>query len=94
MKELLEFAIQSRDRWRSNHSQPVHISFESALENYQLNLPLKLFRRLLVSVCNVVFGQQKSIRAARRIVFEISWRLFGAKTFTASGLPGRLFPYQ
>jgi len=94
MKELLEFALQSRDRWCSEHPQLVHISFESALENHQLNLLLKLFRRFLVSLCNLALGQQKSVRAARRIVFEISWRLFGAKTFTASGLPGRLFPYQ
>jgi spore maturation protein CgeB len=94
MKDLLEFATQSRDRWCKNHPQSVHVSFESALKRHQLNLPLKLLRSLLVSICNLAFGPQKSIQAARRIVFEISWRLFGARTFTASGLPGRLFPYQ
>jgi len=31
------------------------------------------------------------IRAARRLLFEISWRLGGRRTYSAAGLPGRLF---
>jgi spore maturation protein CgeB len=99
MKELLDFAVQARDLWlnsnpQTSQSQTSQMSFELALKGHCLNLPLKLMRRLLVSACNLCFGQQRGIRAARRIVFEISWRLLGQKTFTASGLPGRLFPYQ
>lgn len=30
-------------------------------------------------------------RALRRVVYEISWRIFGDRTFGASGLPGRFF---
>lgn len=94
MKELLEFALQARDRWLADHPQPVHVSFEFALEHHRLTPFLQLIRRQILSVCNLIFGKQRGIRAARRIVFEVSWRLFGIKTFTASGLPGRLFPYQ
>ncbi|MBW4539544.1 MAG: glycosyltransferase [Myxacorys chilensis ATA2-1-KO14] len=99
MKELLDFAVRARDHWLDSHSQTSHsqtrqTSFESALESYCLTVPLKLMRRLLVSVCQLFLGQQQGIRAARRLVFEVSWRLFGYKTFTASGLPGRMFPYQ
>ena len=36
-------------------------------------------------------GRERSARAARRIVFEASWRLAGKRTFGAAGLPGRLF---
>jgi spore maturation protein CgeB len=94
MKDLLEFALQSRDRWLSEHPQPIQISMASVLAKHRLSWPLQLLRSLLIAVCNRFWGQPKGVRAARRIVFEISWRFFGAKTFKASGLPGRLFPYQ
>jgi spore maturation protein CgeB len=94
MKELLEFALQARDRWLADHPQLPQISFELALKHHQLTLLPRLVRKPLLSVCNLIFGKRRGIRAARRIVFEVSWRLFGIKTFTASGLPGRLFPYQ
>ncbi|MBW4665955.1 MAG: glycosyltransferase [Cyanomargarita calcarea GSE-NOS-MK-12-04C] len=94
MKELLDFAIKSRDEWLKNNTKSTQIAFESALAKHRLNSPIKLFRTLLVSACTLVYGQKRGFRAARRLLFEVSWRLFGNKNFTASGLPGRLFPYQ
>ena len=94
MKELLEFALQARDRWLVDHPQPIRVSFNSALKRQQLTPLLRLIRKQLVFICHLIFGEQRGIRAARRIVFEVSWRSLGIKTFTASGLPGRLFPYQ
>jgi spore maturation protein CgeB len=93
MQDLLEFALQSHDRWLSEHPQPPQIATASGTK-HRLNLPLKLLRSLLILVCTLFLGQPRGIRAARRLVFEISWRCWGAKTFTAAGLPGRLFPYQ
>lgn len=34
---------------------------------------------------------QRAPRAARRIMFELSWRLFGSHTYSAAGWPGRMF---
>lgn len=48
-------------------------------------------RPLLVAPFSLAFGDQRGPRAARRFVFEISWRLAGAVTYCARGLPGRLF---
>ncbi len=48
-------------------------------------------RAFLVGLFSIVFGTQRGPRAARRLVFEISWRLCGATTYSARGLPGRLF---
>jgi spore maturation protein CgeB len=48
-------------------------------------------RRALVVPCNLVWGRSRGPRAARRILFELYWRLCGKKTYSAYGLPGRLF---
>ena len=68
------------------------VNFEETICKYRQGLILKLFRKLLTAFCTLVWGQKQGPRAARRLVFEVSWRLFGTKTFTASGLPGRMFP--
>jgi spore maturation protein CgeB len=46
---------------------------------------------LLTVLFSLVFGRERGPRAARRFVFELSWRLTGAATYCARGLPGRLF---
>jgi spore maturation protein CgeB len=46
---------------------------------------------LLVASFSLAFGKERGARAARRVVYELSWRLTGATTYRARGLPGRLF---
>jgi spore maturation protein CgeB len=94
MKELLEFAIKSRDNFFKNNEISINTSFESVFAKYRENFLVKIFRIVLVFTCNLIYGHKRGVRAARRLLFESSWRLFGKETFTASGLPGRLFPYQ
>ncbi len=94
IEELLNFALESRERWSSNHHNPIKVSFEKSLEEHNQNSIIKAMRTLLVSICSLIWEKERSVRAARRIYFEISWRLFGYKTFTASGWAGRMFPYQ
>jgi len=53
---------------------------------------LKLARKLLEIPMVILFGQTRGPRAARRLVFELSYRCLGKHTFTAGGLPGRMFP--
>lgn len=48
-------------------------------------------RTALLAPCVLLFGSRRGARAARRLVYEVSWRLAGARTYCASGLPGRLF---
>ncbi|HEX4329443.1 MAG TPA: glycosyltransferase [Burkholderiales bacterium] len=52
---------------------------------------LRLLRWLLVTPCVLVWGRTRGRRAARRILFELSWRLVGRRTYTAAGWSGRLF---
>jgi spore maturation protein CgeB len=48
-------------------------------------------RVAIETLARAFVGRDRSARAARRIVFEASWRLVGKRTFGAAGLPGRLF---
>lgn len=52
---------------------------------------LRLLRSSLIFLFLPFFGVTRAERAARRLLLEISWRLCGATTYSASGLPGRLF---
>ncbi|QIP01731.1 CgeB family protein [Bradyrhizobium symbiodeficiens] len=51
----------------------------------------KCVRAVLVVLLSAVFGRQRGPRVARRFIYELSWRLSGAATYSSRGLPGRLF---
>lgn len=65
--------------------------FHQFENSHRLNSFLKFIKLLLVFPCNLVWGPTRGPRAARRILFELSWRLCGKRTYSASGWPGRLF---
>lgn len=91
LKEVLDFAIQAqRDYMEMTPKVPVS-SFEKASERYRQSRSLKILRAILVALCVAIWGRRRGRRAARRLLFEASWRLFGAKTFSAAGWPGILF---
>jgi len=52
---------------------------------------LRALRGAAVAPLRAAFGARRGPRAARRLLFEASWRFAGARTYGAAGLPGRLF---
>jgi spore maturation protein CgeB len=75
-------------------SSPPRIApgtFEDAAAQHRITPGLRLLRRSLLLPCVALWGKQRGPRAARRILFELSWRLAGATTYSARGWPGRLF---
>lgn len=50
-----------------------------------------LLRKVWSLPFRAIWGSQRGPRAARRAFFELYWRLYGARTYRACGLPGRLF---
>jgi spore maturation protein CgeB len=75
-------------------SKPFRIDYNefNALERiHRLGSGLRLLKKLLTYPCVAMWGKQRGPRAARKIVFELSWRLFGRKTYSATGWPGRMF---
>jgi len=94
MKDVLDFAIACRDKSFSDHRKPAKPSLEGSICAHRSNLILRLLREVLVLPCVLIWGGVRGPRAARRLIFELSWRFFGKKTFSASGWPGRMFPEQ
>jgi spore maturation protein CgeB len=62
-----------------------------AVNRYQAHVWACWIRTALVSVFKLIFGKVRGPRAARRMIYELSWRFAGATTYCAKGLPGRLF---
>lgn len=91
MAELLNFT-QAAARHRS--AQPPPAGFEEALSRHALTPALRCIRDILRYVATLRYGNQRGPRAARRLVYEFSWRWVGRHTFTAGGWPGRMFPHD
>jgi spore maturation protein CgeB len=92
LKEVVAFTLKSSRYQLTGCNKQGITNFDEAERVHQQGLILKLFRKLLIVTCTLVWGRKRGPRAARRLVFEMSRRLLGLKTFTASGLPGRMFP--
>lgn len=91
MATVIDFALRAKER----HAPRIpERAFDQALKSHTLTLPLRVLRAVLVGGARLLFGAQRAPRAARRLVFELSWRLAGRQTFTAGGWPGRLFPHD
>jgi len=95
-RDLLERAetlrLQRAARPRAAASGPDPLAaFERLAQSHQATPALRRLRRALLLPCVALWGSQRGPRAARRIVFELSWRIAGATTYSARGWPGRLF---
>jgi len=94
MKEVVDFALCSKDTWLKKHGKRIEPSFDQAVQKHRVTVLFKILRKILVFPCIIIWGNVRGPRAARRLIFEFSWRFFGRKTFAASGWPGRMFPEQ
>jgi spore maturation protein CgeB len=88
---LLEAATQLREKVSDELRELDFGKFDEIEGMYRTGLLLKIFKQLLLLPCVMIWGKAKGRRAARRLLFELSWRLVGKKTYSVSGWPGRLF---
>jgi spore maturation protein CgeB len=96
LAEVLEFALAQGKQLSANRgiSATGRIDwdeFEEAAQRHTMDRKLLYLKRALVGICSVVWGPLRGPRAARRFTFELSWRLVGSHTYSAAGLPGRMF---
>lgn len=90
MARVIEYALKAK----MDSSPNTAPSFDKALRAHRMTLGLRMLRTVLLTIGNLIYGAEKAPRAARRLVFELSWRLMGKHTFTATGWPGRMFPHD
>lgn len=93
--ELLNFVVAEREqalaRTNKEHSGIDWAAFNRAAARHTLPPRLRMTKNALSWLCSRVWGPVRGPRAARRLVFELSWRIVGAKTYSSAGLPGRMF---
>jgi len=68
--------------------------FETVAKSHRRHPFLLVLKFILVLPCMLIWGKQRGHRAARRFLFEFSWRYMGKKTYSASGWVGRAFYKQ
>jgi len=89
------FATMPVER-RHSHANRGRIEwgeFERCARVHQLSAFLRVFAKFLRTSCSMIWGPRRGPRAARRLVYEVSWRVAGRATYRAGGWPGRMF-YQ
>jgi spore maturation protein CgeB len=94
--QLLEAAQALRNRRRDSAPSKIASAsgshdFGKLARRHRPHAGLRLLRQFLTAPCLWIWGQQRGPRAARRILFELSWRLCGEATYCAAGWPGRIF---
>lgn len=71
---------------------PIDLSaFDAIAKSHQIGNGARLLRAIFVAPFRLLWGARRGPRAARRLLFELSWRLVGRHTYTAAGWPGRFF---
>lgn len=75
-------------------SQGVPANFEHIAARHTHPVALRWIAALLVAFGVSLFGRERGPRFARRLCFELSWRIAGESTFRAAGLVGRMFYAQ
>lgn len=89
--QLFELA---RTRFVSDSVDCLRIDFDkfATIEGrHKLGLWLRVFKWFWEWPYKIIWGRTRGPRAARRFLFELSWRLVGKKTYSVTGWPGRMF---
>jgi spore maturation protein CgeB len=92
--KLLDAAKNKKINRAEHLTSEIDMEMFSVIEKkHQVGIALRLFGQLWRVPFILLWGKVRGPRAARRLMFELSWRLIGRKTYSASGWTGRLF-YQ
>lgn len=90
-QNLLKIASRLRTARGAGQCAVDFGKFGAILRKHETGFLLRLVKFALLAPCIAVWGRKRGPRAARRFLFEISWRMVGKKTYSVSGWPGRIF---
>jgi spore maturation protein CgeB len=90
--------LDAAEEMKKNSSQHLTSGIDMEMfadieKRHKVGIALRIWGQLWRFPFILVWGKVRGQRAARRLLFELSWRFAGGKTYSASGWPGRLF-YQ
>ncbi|WP_196795148.1 CgeB family protein [Mariprofundus ferrooxydans] len=89
---LIKLAVERRANRPAAAKQGIDFCrFENIAKLYRPTFLLYLLKVLVLLPCLLVWGKQRGPRAARRFLFEFSWRYMGKKTYSATNWAGRIF---
>jgi len=91
---VLDLAIRKRNLRVADVDSVGFDSFEVMARSYRPHFLLLLLRVVLLFPCFLIWGKKRGPRAARRLLFELSWRIMGRKTYSVKGWPGRIFYHE
>ncbi|MEO7405007.1 MAG: glycosyltransferase [Burkholderiales bacterium] len=99
LEALLEAAIALRERGRggvvnSGTDTPANARLAALRAAHLPGVGLKVLRAVLSAPFGLAWGKRRGARAARRVLYELSWRIAPRHTYSANGWPGRLFYRQ
>jgi len=89
-QRFVDLIRHAADAGTRNHTTSV-VSLDMAIARHALGPGTRTLRALLSWPAMLLFGKRRGVRAARRLLFELSWRFCRARTYRSKGLPGRLF---
>lgn len=67
------------------------IDFEKAVLEHKKSFLLSMGKIVLVFFGQLIYGKEKGKRFVRRVVYELSWRVFKEDTYRSKGIVGRMF---
>lgn len=85
------FAPLLDEALRRKRRAATPVDLDECLRAHASSAGLRALRVALTAPAVALFGRRRGPRAARRLLFELSWRAAGARTYSARGWPGRLF---
>ena len=96
MKDLIGSALEIKEKnnlmlKKLQRDRDWKQRFSILEDRHKVNKSIQFFRDIIIKTLSMVFGYHRSIKFARRIVYEVSWRIYGKNVYTAKGWPGRLF---
>jgi spore maturation protein CgeB len=96
LAEVLDFTLKQRDNYFARCGQMSSGKFDwnklnQAVRSHRPTGVQLILKHSLTFLCSRIWGPVRGPHAARRLAFELSWRLAGSKTYSASGWPGRMF---
>lgn len=90
-KNIIARTLEKRNDNIETHRTINFSKFEHFADTHRPTVYLMTLKKGLETPLTWIFGRKRGPRAARRLLFEISWRMLGRHTYTAAGLPGKLF---